>query len=349
MTARESDGKRQSAPLRTAGIALVLLVMVGGVLAHSFWRQDAGEPVEISDFLMDTYVTVQVGSRFREEARQALEEMERLEQIFDRYTPGSDVARVNEAGGAWVEVSPEMIDVLERTREARERGLFQVTVGPLVDAWGFGTDDPAVPDPESLARALDLVGDDRLEVDSQGRRVRLSQPGMSLDMGGLAKGYIVEMAGEYLASRGVPWGLVNAGGDIRAVGFRPDGDPWRVGVRHPRTEGDLVGIAYVGDLAVATSGDYQRFFTQDGQRYHHILNVRTGYPAEEVISVTVVAADVTIADVLSTEVFLLEAQEGLALLESLAGVEGVIVDEDQEVHLTSGLESEGKVPWFEPR
>lgn len=341
-------GNRQDLLKRAAAVLLALLV-VGGAMYIRFLPGGAGEPVKLTEFLMDTYVALQIGARYQEEGNLALREMERLEAIFDRYSPGSDVARVNQGAGSWVKVSPELVDLLEQTRSARERGLFQVTVGPLVEAWGFGSPEPIVPDSEALEGALSLVDDSMLEVDIQENRVRLAHPGMSLDVGGVAKGYAVERAADLLRQKGVPWALLDAGGDISVIGSRSDGSPWRVGVQHPRKEGQIAGVAHLQDLAVATSGDYQRYFTYQGQRYHHILDPRTGYPPSAVMSVTVIASDVTLADILSTEAFLMEDGEGIRFLEAIPGVEGIIVDSREQVHVTSGLRDQGRVPWFEPR
>src|SRR5690606_37079401 len=154
-----------------------------------------------------------------------------------------------------------------------------------------------------------------------------------------------DRAVQLLKEHGVVRALVDLGGDVYALGTRPDGTPWRLGIRHPRRAGQILGILHVSDAAVATSGDYERYFEYEGVRYSHIVDPRTGWPAMELASVTVVAPHGVWADALSTAVFVLGKEEGLALLESLPGVEGILVDKDLNVLITSGLE--GKVDRLE--
>lgn len=203
----------------------------------------------------------------------------------------------------------------------------------------------APPDPGELAAALARVDFRGLEIDAENSRARLARPGQAIDLGAIAKGYGVDRAVQLLKEHGVVRALVDLGGDVYALGTRPDGTPWRLGIRHPRRAGQILGILHVSDAAVATSGDYERYFEYEGVRYSHIVDPRTGWPAMELASVTVVAPHGVWADALSTAVFVLGKEEGLALLESLPGVEGILVDKDLNVLITSGLE--GKVDLLE--
>jgi len=335
--------------------ALVLLALVLGaalVLAYLARQDSRPRPDFIQQgFVMDTFATVRVPAGREEAAQAAFAELQRLEGLFNRHDPGSEVARLNAQAGQWVSVSPELLEVLAAVKDMAPAtgGLFDVTVAPLLDLWGIGTDRAAVPDAAQIARAMERVGGDGLEIDREAGRVRLARPGMTIDLGGIGKGYAIDRAAQVLSRAGVSAGLVEVGGDLYLLGHRQGDQPWRVGVEHPREQGALLGILYLADHAVATSGDYQRFFEVEGVRYHHILDPRTGRPGRTTMSVTVVSRTVAQADLLSTGVFLMEPAAGIALLETLPDVEGIIVDPGGRVLVTAGLRDEGRLPHFRPR
>ncbi len=289
-------------------------------------RDDAREVSEhvASEFLMDTYVSIRAyGASAEEAVDAAFAEMRRIEALTSRFVPDSDVSRLNRAaGGDAVAVSEETYALLEKARTCSEAsgGAFDVTIGPVVDAWGFGGGDPRVPDRDTLRVAASLVNWRALELDPAARTARLAVRGMSVDLGGIAKGYAADRAGAVLRAHGVEHALIDAGGNIVAVGARPDGTPWRVGVRDPRGESptDTIGpVIEAVDEAVVTSGDYERFFVQDGVRYHHIFDPATGAPARRAQSATVIAKDSCDADMLSTAVFVLGPERGIELVDGL--------------------------------
>jgi thiamine biosynthesis lipoprotein len=219
------------------------------------------------------------------------------------------------------------------------RGRFDVTIGPLVKLWGIDTEDARVPAPEEIAAVLPLVDYRKAVLDPTPRRVFLQIPGMALDLGGIAKGAIADSAGVLLRSLGVRRALVNLGGNILAVGDHPRGRPWRIGIQDPwLTRGRYFAEVEIKDASVATSGRYERWFESGGVRYHHILDPRTGFPAEtDIASVSVIAPKGIDADAMSTVVFLLGADEGLALLEAAGCAGAVIVMEDRRVIATPSL------------
>jgi thiamine biosynthesis lipoprotein len=297
-----------------------------------------------SQFMMDTYVSIRAFGEAAESAvAAAFEEMRRVEALMSRFIPTSDVSRVNQAAGAEpVQVSEEAFMLIERALEWSEAsgGAFDVTIGPVVDAWGFGGDDPRVPDPDALAKAVALVSFRAIELDPVRKTVRLATPGMCLDLGGIAKGYAADRAAAVLRERGVKHALIDAGGNIVAVGSRPDGTPWHIGIRDPRGSSptDTIGpVVEVSDAAVVTSGDYERFFIAEGQRYHHIFDPKTGMPANLAESVTIVAPNSLDADALSTAVFVLGPSEGLKILEGLEGVSAMVVDSRGQLVYSPGF------------
>jgi len=306
------------------------------------------------EFLMDTVVEIKVCHRNKVEAQKAIdsamEEMKRVEQKMSRFLPDSEVSRINneassetvrESGATrgWIPVDDELFCLLKESVGLSEltRGCFDVTIYPLMKIWKFAGENPRVPGDREIKEGLELVGYENMRVENG--KVRFAKKGMGIDLGGIAKGYAVDAAVRVLKEKNIGSAMVNAGGDIYVLG-RKGGKPWRIGIRHPRKEGDILGVVEVEDRAIVTSGDYERFFFSGGKRYHHIFDPKTGYPANGCQSVTIVAKETSFADALATGVFVLGPRQGMDLIESLEEVEGVIVDKEGEVSVSSGLASQ---------
>lgn len=224
--------------------------------------------------------------------------------------------------GAWVEVGPEVCLVLTTARNVAEAsgGAFDPTVLPLVRLWGFRGGEMAVPDSLDLARTLQSVRYDLLEIDSAGGRARLNLPGMEVDLGGIAKGYALDLAAVAMRKTGATGGIVDLGGNILAFGKGPASE---VGILDPFDQHTLVATVPLIEAAAATSGQYERYLTIDGRKYGHILDPRTGWPVQGNLSVTVVAGEAMLADALATAGVVLGWKTGLALIEATPGAEGV--------------------------
>lgn len=329
---------------RRFGILVAALLSLGAVIMLGYYfgylpRTAANDTqTQKSMMLMDTLVDVRVDGRGSEElVPKVFEEMASLEQTLSRFVATSEVAKINEQSGEWVRVSPQTLELVQLGVEMGHLsdGAFDITVGPLLDLWGFGTGDYAVPSEEELVLALEKIDYTQVEVDSKNSSVRIPQ-GFIMDLGGIAKGFIVDQGIQILRNAKVQRSIINAGGDIGVVGTRPDNQPWRVGVQDPSDPSEIRWILPLNNNSVVTSGDYQRFFTKDGQRYHHILNPKTGYPAQGLRSVTVVGPDTATSDALSTAIFVLGWDQGKALVTSLPDVEAVLVS-DAEVWISPGL------------
>ena len=269
----------------------------------------------------------------------AFKEVDRLEELLSEWIPTSDISRINAAAGAQaVAIQPATRDVLMRAIEVARvsGGAFDPTWAGLRGLWAW--DRPlTIPSDAAVAAARARVGWQRLELGPVERpTARLRDTGMALGLGAIAKGYIVDQAALTLEGQGLTNYLVDGGGDVRARGRRGP-DPWRVGLRHPRQKGALIGHVDIGDEALVTSGDYERFVMLDGVRYSHILDPRTGRPARGAMAVTVLAPDATQADALATAAFVLGPKHGLKLLEDCPNVEGLIVDHEGKLHPTSGM------------
>ncbi len=329
---------------------IIILALIVFAVFRILNPEDSGSGIQRfskTELLMDTVFEIAVFTEDEAEGnrllREAFSEVRMLEKTLSRFISGSEVDNINQAAGENpVEISSDSLQVIKEGIYLGEvsQGSFDITIAPLMDLWGFSTGEQRVPTPEEIEETLLLIDYTEVDINEQRNTVYLPREGMSLDLGGIAKGYIVDRIIQYLESQDVETAFVNAGGDIRVIGNRPDGTPWRIGIRSPRNrEGqDLIAVIPISDQAVVTSGDYERFFTSDGIRYHHILDPSHGYPAAEAISVSIVARECMAADGLSTAIFVLGPQKGIELLESLPGIEGIIIDTEEKVHVSSGLQ-----------
>jgi thiamine biosynthesis lipoprotein len=270
-----------------------------------------------------------------------LAEMDRIESLTTSWTNTSDVARINQAAGEQaVVVAPETLAVVQKGLwvGALSRGAFDITVGVYKGLWKFDQDnDETIPDPAEVRRRRKLINYRDVVVDEAARTVKLRRPGQRLNLEGLAKGYGVDAAVRAMRAAGLRDFIFHAGGDLFASGRKGDRD-WRVGIQDPRApRGRIIFEIPLSDKAFNTSGDYERFVFKDGVRYHHILDARTGFPARGCRSVTLLADDAFTADILDTAVFAVGPKLGLKIIEGQPGVEGVIVDADNQVHISSGL------------
>jgi thiamine biosynthesis lipoprotein len=240
-------------------------------------------------------------------AEAAVADVLRIEAKYSRYREDSVTSRINgAAGGDAVAIDGETASLLSYADRCHRLsgGRFDLTSGVLRRAWDFRRVPPRLPDATTLAAALALIGWDRVEWDD--RTVRLPEAGMEIDFGGIGKEYAADRAATLCVERGIRHGLVNLGGDVRATGPQPDGTPWRVGIRHPRRDGAAIATVLLDAGAVATSGDYERFFELEGKRYCHILDPATGRPVAHWQSISVVAPLCVVAGSCATIAMLLE-------------------------------------------
>jgi thiamine biosynthesis lipoprotein len=271
------------------------------------------------------------------------QEFDRIEGLLSNWREGSDVQRLNTAAGKHpVPVGTEIREVLKTARQVSDwtGGKFDVTFGVMSGLWKFDyqNQDGVIPDPDEVDRRRQLINYRDLEIDEQSGSAFLRRAGMVVHLGGIGKGYALDRGREILHERGVRDFIIQFGGDMYASGRRGD-RPWRLGVQDPRGPANqIVATVEVMDKTFSTSGDYERFFIKDGRRYHHILDPATGEPSQGSRSVTIMTSSATLADGLSTGVFIMGSEAGMALIERLSDVEGIIVGADGEVRVSSGLE-----------
>ena len=322
------------------------LLMALGIIFLGFWVWDKlfapPVPIKQTQFLLDTIIEITAyGANAERAENQAFNEIQRLHKIFDRFDKNSEVSLINaNAGVKPVNVSQDLIVCIKRSSElsAKLDNAFDLTIGPLSELWGIGHKVDFVPSATEIGALLPLVDYRDIVVDEQRQTVFLKKKAMKLDFGGVAKGYACDKIIETLKSNGVTSALVNAGGDVRVVGNRLDGKPWRIGIQDPRHAEKMLGsLALEGWDTMETSGDYQRYIEVNGIRYSHIINPKTGIQPRALMAVTVVGANSLDCDILSTALYIVGVEEGKKLLKQFTGVEAVFSTTDGQVILTDGL------------
>ena len=278
-----------------------------------------------SRIMMGTFV--EVSSPNKKTAEIVFAEIKRIENLLSKYLPGGEVFELNKIGK--LKVSPETFYIIKRSIEFSKasNGAFDITVAPLVDLWGFTNKDYRVPNYTDIKSALKLVGSDKIILHENDNVVEFLLPGMKIDLGAIAKGYALDCAVKKLKEEGIISCLINAGGQVYCLGAK-SGQPWKIAIREPGSK-DYGGYFALQDKSASTSADYEQFFIQKKKRYGHIINPKTGYPADNTIeSVTVVAPDGLTADALSTAIFVLGKEKGLSLAKEFTEVEVKIIEKN---------------------
>ncbi len=300
------------------------------------------EPIR-TEFVLGTVCSVQLFEKGTPEIHNTIfSRLRELELIFSANRDDSLLMKINKAAGSEAVQAPEEIHTVltEALRiSSLTDGAFDPTIGPLVKAWNIGTDYAAVPDESDRLEALKLI--DYRKVSISGDAVTLEEPGMRLDLGGIAKGYAADEIVKLLKKYGIQRAIIDLGGNVYAYGKKAKNQKWTIGIRDPEeSEGDPVLSIPVENQSVVTSGAYERNFLSNGILYHHILDKKTGFPADTgLISVTIVSENSMMADALSTSVFLLGAEKGLELLNGADNTEGILITKDRKVLITPGLKS----------
>jgi len=298
--------------------------------------------------LLHTFVEIKAyGKKARDAIEEAFSEMERVNVLLNNYDPDSEVSEINRhAGRNPVQVSPETMEALQLAVKYGDisGGAFDITIGPLLKLWGFAQDNPGLkgkePDGDAVMKAKFLVDYHALELTmvKKGNRTlrtaQLKKSGMWIDVGAFTKGYVADRAVAVLKKRGIKNALISAGGTICAIGTKQNSSPWKVGIRHPRKKDSFLTVISLKDRTVSTSGDYEKFYKKNGKSRTHIIDPRTGMPVEKVQAVTIIARKGIESDALSTALFVLGPDEGMKLVNSLPGVEALIVSHEGRIVLS---------------
>ena len=317
---------------------LAALLLAGVLTGCSAPAEEMQQPVERSLFAMNTYMTF---TAYGEDAQAALQEAEeciqQVEGLWSVTDEDSEIYQANHSGGQPVTVSEETAEIISFALEMAQRtgGALDPTIYPVLTAWGFTTDSKQVPSQQQIAQLLEQVGYDRIQLNGTEMTV---PDGMELDLGAVGKGYTADLVTEILRRHGVTSALISLGGNIQAIGSRPDGRDWRLGIRAPWESGNL-GVLTVSDAAVVTSGGYENYFDDEqGNIYWHILDPSTGYPADSGLqSVTIVGREGKMCDALSTALFVMGAQSAEQYWRENGGFEMLLVTDSGEILITEGI------------
>lgn len=305
----------------------IFLLLCTGMILCGGCMEKKETYYEKSDLVMDTVVTLQArGDNAKKAVEDGFTRLKEIEAFASTTIETSDVSRINTAAGKEaVQINPELFHILQVSQLYSQKtdGAWDITVGPLINLWGIGTESQHVPAPEEIQKARALVDYKKLELNEEKSTARLLQKGMCIDLGGIAKGYAADEVRKIYQQYGIQNGLINLGASsMYAVGVNGKNKPWAVGIKHPRKEDNSIylGIVHLKEESLSTSGDYERFFIADGKRYHHILDPVTGYPAESGVMSDTIIIDGTVpdggmlADLLTTAVFVMGPEKALTFL-----------------------------------
>ena len=334
--------------IKLSGRLVVGTASVGilSVTSHGCMSGKKLHRVSETRMAMGTFVTMTLMHTSKDEAKEVIdrvvEEIERLTGMMDRFDENTAVARLNREG-VIEDASPEMIEVISRGLYHHQltEGSFDISVKPVVDLFEkkMGHGKEILPTEEELREALALVDSHQIEL--EGRRVRFKKPGMGITLDGIAKGYAVDRASEMMANLGIENHLINAGGDIRTMGFKEERRPWAVAIQDPRKGKDYPDIVEMNNGAIATSGDYENFYDQE-KRFHHIVNPKTGLSPEQTTSVSVMGPKTMDADALATAVLVMRPDQGIGFIDSLPSYESLIITKDGSQLKSKGWKSAAK-------
>jgi len=293
--------------------------------------------------MMGTEVSVYLWSDEPDLGRQALEEVfaeaERINRLMSTYLDGSEISEINRlAAEQPVVAGEELFRLIQRSLDISEltHGAFDITYESVGQHYDFR--ERQRPDVDTVEAEKENIDYRYIELDEASSSVTFLKDGVRINLGGIAKGYVVERGVNILRGLGIQHAIVTAGGDSRLLGDRR-GRPWMVGIRDPREEGEVAISVPLADEAISTSGDYERFFDEDGVRYHHIIRPSTGLPAGGVHSATVFGPDAVFTDALSTSVFVMGVEQGLTLIATLPDYESIVIDSDGSVYYSDGLQT----------
>lgn len=320
---------------------LILLIAIAVLVAGCIIQSVTGlgnQTCEKQLFAMDTYMTFEARGKHAEEAVDAaIEEVKRLDALLSTGSASSEVYGINSCGGGVVSEDTKVL--LERSIEFYEstEGMFDITIYPLMELWGFTSKSYHVPTESELQDVLEYVDTAKIRFD--GKKLELTE-GQSIDFGGIAKGYTAAKVMEIFKEYGIENGMVSLGGNIQTIGENESKKPWNIGIRDPEGDvNDVLGAVKVSGKAVVTSGGYERYFEENGNTYIHILNPKTGQPADEdLVSVTIISEDGTLADAMSTSVYLMGLEKASDYWRDHAEkFQMILVTDDGSIYVTEGI------------
>ena len=330
-------------------LGAITLSLVGSLVSCS---KKTAEPISKSEILLDTPCKVTIYDNVSNDVLdKAFDKLREIDKKMNAANEDSEISAINnQAGKGYVKVSDNTFYVIKEGIKYGDltKEKFDISVGPLVKLWHVNqrkeNDTEPLPTQEQINQAKSLVNYKNVLLKEDTKEVMLKEPGMSLDLGGIAKGYAGDAVAEVLKSNGVSHAIIDLGGNILTVGSKTDGADWKIGVQNPNNErGDYLGTIEVSNKAVVTSGIYERYFIKDGKKYHHILDTSTGYPVDNELASVSIITDKSIDGDALAKAFCFGVDNGLKFIESQKGIEAIFVTKDNKVYVTPGLKNNFKI------
>lgn len=327
-------------------IGLILIIVT---LAISITGCKNNEPISKTELFMGTVVKITLYNGGNEKIiDKAFDKVKEIENLVSINKENTQITKLNEnAGKKSVKLDKDSFDIIEKAIYYSElsHGGYDLTIGPLVKLWSIGLPEAKVPTKDDIENIINKIDYSNIEINKDNREVFLKEEGMMIDLGSIAKGYATDEIVKILKENGVEEAIIDLGGNLYTMGLKDGESDWKVGIQNPfDSRGNIVGSIEVHDKSVVTSGIYERYIEKDGQKYHHILNPKTGYPYETDIAGVSIIADKSIdADALSTLIFTKGIDEGLEFVESLENIDAIFISKDKEVYITKGLENKFKL------
>jgi thiamine biosynthesis lipoprotein len=315
-------------------IFLFTSIFAFGQVTHKRKLYMLGSPFEMTVVSKDTIQ----GNIFID---MAVAEVKRIENLISDWIPTTQISQVSKNSGIQpVKVDKEVYDLVERAIKVSQltSGAFDISYASMDKIWKFDGSMKAMPTPEAIKQSVARIGYQKIVLDAKAQTIYLKEKGMKLGLGGIGQGYIADKIKDLLLSKGCTSGIVNVSGDINAWGYQTTGKPWTVAIVNPMNKSKVFATFPLENSAVETSGSYEKYVVFDGKRYSHIIDPRTGYPAQGVVSVSVFAKQTEIADALATGIFVLGVDVGLNLVNQLKGIGCIIVDDKGEIHTSKNID-----------
>lgn len=330
----------------TISIQLLIITIIVGLILIFIFVTGNHEKVEVekNSYALGTIINLKaIGNKAEKAITEAIERLNNIDDKMSAFKEYSDISKINSKSGVALEaINKDTFFVVKKAVEYSKilEGAFDPTIRPLVKLWNIGTNEERIPEKGKIEDTLKLVNYNDVILDESNQTIMLKNKEQALDVGGIAKGFAADEVRDIFYKNNIKSALIDLGGNIFALGSKKDGTPWRIGIQNPfKPRGEFVGILSVKNKSVVTSGNYERYFMKDGQRFHHILDPKTGYPSKsKIISATIISDNSIDGDGLSTGVYILGVDKSLNIIESIGGIDAIFITEDKKIYTTSGID-----------
>ncbi|WP_224036546.1 FAD:protein FMN transferase [Clostridium gelidum] len=326
---------------------LIIAIIIILILIFIFATGKLEKPEVVkSSYALGTIINLKVCGKKGERAiKEAIEKLNDIDDKMSAFKEDSEISKITSKAGVNSEtVSKDTYFVVKKAVEYSKilEGTFDPTIRPLVKLWNIGTKEEAIPEKYQIEETLKLVNYNDVILDESSHSIMLKHNKQALDVGGIAKGFAADEVRDIFYKHNIKSALIDLGGNIFALGSKEDGTPWKVGIQNPiKPRGEYIGILSVKNKSVVTSGNYEKYFMKDGQRFHHIIDPKTGYPSKsKIISATIISDNSIDGDGLSTGVYIIGIDKAMKIIEAIDGIEAIFITEDKKIYKTSGLDKE---------